>query len=110
MKCKHCGGGADSTGLDWPKADCCPECAAKEKINPNRIIDHRAVAQDIVAACNRHNLTQDQAIKCLIYTATKLLTKMLKTDDATAAEVLSKACLSFRDEIQRVNRMFKNKG
>ena len=75
-----------------------------------RIIDHRAVAQDIVTACNQHNLTRDQAIKCLIYTATKLLTAELKTDDETAAEVLSKAAMSFRNEIKRVNRMFKDKG
>ena len=110
MKCKYCGGGEDATGLGWHASDCCPACAAKERNNPNRIIDHRAVAQGIVTACNQHNLTQDQAIKCLIYTATKLLTNELKTDDATAAQVLSKACLSFRDEIKRVNRMFKNQG
>jgi hypothetical protein len=110
MKCKHCGGGADATGLGWPTSDCCPACATKERNNPKRMVDHRAVAQDIVTACNWHNLTQDQAIKCLIYTSTKLLTKELKTDDVTAAEVLSKACLSFRDEIKKVNRMFKDKG
>ena len=110
MKCKHCGGGADATGLGWHTSDCCPDCATKERSNPNRLIDHRAVAQDIVGALNKHNLTQDQGIKCLIYTSTKLLTKQLKTDDATAAEVLSKACLSFRDEIKRINRMYKNKG
>jgi len=109
MKCKHCGGGEDSAGLGWHKSDCCPDCAAKERSNASRLVDHRAVATDIVAACNRHNLTQDQAIKCLIYTATKLLTKELNTDDSRAALVLSKACLSFRDEIDRVNRMFKNK-
>lgn len=74
------------------------------------IIDHRAVAESIVAACNQHGLTLDQAVKCMIYTATKLLTKELNTDDAEAAEVLSKACLNFRDEIRRINRMTKNKG
>lgn len=29
LKCEHCGGGEDSTGLGWPSSRCCPECGKK---------------------------------------------------------------------------------
>lgn len=74
------------------------------------MIDHKTIAVEVVAVCNKHKLSSDAAVKCLIYTATKLLAQQLNTTDTAAAEVLSKAALRFRDEIKRVERMFKNKG
>jgi hypothetical protein len=76
----------------------------------SKIIDHKSVAKAVIAACDEHKLTCDEAVKCLIYTGTKLLTKELATTDEAAAQVLSKAALSFRDEIRRINRMFANRG
>ncbi len=75
----------------------------------SQLINHRAVAVDVVEACNKHGLTNDAATKCLIYTASKLIQKKYKVSEVEAAEMLSKAALYFRDEIKRVERMFKNK-
>lgn len=72
-------------------------------------IDHKAVARDIVGVCNKHGLTNDAATKCLIYTATKLIAKRYALDDEAAAEILASAAIRFRNEISRVDRMFKNK-
>lgn len=31
LKCDHCGGGEDSTGLGWPTPHCCQDCGEKRK-------------------------------------------------------------------------------
>jgi hypothetical protein len=74
------------------------------------MIDHKAVAMDVLAACDKHKLTNDAATKCLIYTASKLIQKRYGVSDVESAEMLSKGALHYRDEIRRVERMFKNKG
>lgn len=74
------------------------------------MINHRAIAKDLVAVCNTHKLNNDQATKLLIYTATKLLAQRFNETEECAAELLSKAALAFRDELRRINRMLKNRG
>lgn len=74
------------------------------------MIDHKTIAKQIVEVCNKHNLTNDQATKCLIYTATKLIAQRFGCAEVEAADTLSKAALRFRDEIARVDRMMANKG
>ena len=73
-------------------------------------LNPKAVARDLVAALKPHDLTQEQAVKCLIYTSTKILAVMLKSSDRDAAIVLSKACLAFEEDIARAERMFQNRG
>lgn len=77
------------------------------------MIDHKAVAKDLVAACNKNKLTSDEAIKCMIYTTAKLIKQQFQCSecsDVESAELLSGAALRYRDEIKRVERMLKNKG
>jgi hypothetical protein len=75
------------------------------------MIDHKAIAMDVLEVLTqKHKLTHDETVKCLIYTTTKLLAFELKCPDVEAAEVLSKAALRFRDMILKVERMTKNKG
>jgi hypothetical protein len=80
------------------------------KAHKMKTIDHKAIAADIVTAINNHKLTNDEATKVLIYTATKLISQRFKCPDAEAAEMLSKAALYFRDTIKQVDRLFQNQG
>lgn len=75
-----------------------------------RMINHKAVANDIVAACNKHALDHDESVKCLIYTATKLLAKKYAVPEHEAADMLSKAAVNFRDLIVKIDRNFSNRG
>ena len=74
------------------------------------MINHKAVAKDILTVCKTHKLTGDEAAKCLIYTATKLIAEELKCSDTEAAQVLSGAALRFKAMISQCGRMFENKG
>lgn len=74
------------------------------------MIDFKTVANDIRVVCKAHKLTDDQAAKCLIYTATKYIAAELKCPDTEAAQVLSGAALRFKGMIHQCERMFENKG
>jgi hypothetical protein len=73
-------------------------------------VDHKTVANDVIKVCNKHKLTNDGATKCLMYTCVKLIAARFKIEDHNAAAMLSKAALHFRDEIVKVDKMFKNRG
>lgn len=75
-----------------------------------KMIDHKAVARDILAVCVKHQLDPESALKVLIYTSTKLLAGHLKIDDKEATKLLEEATARFRTEIERAERMFKNQG
>ena len=74
------------------------------------MIDHRTIAKDVLEVCNKHALTNDAATKCLIYTASKLIQERFKVSEVDSADMLAKAAAFYRDEIKRVERMFKNQG
>jgi len=80
------------------------------------MIDHRKIAAEISEVCQRNGLTGEEPVKVLIYTATKMMGVILKDSngnplaDEPAAEALVMAVKHFRKEIQRAERMFKNRG
>lgn len=74
------------------------------------LINHKEVARDILAACDKHGLSNDASTKCLIYTASKLIASRFSCSDSDSAQMLSKAAIHYRDEIKRVERMFSNNG
>lgn len=74
------------------------------------MIPAKKFKQDVMVVVDSYNLNKVQAIKLLIYTATELVAQQYKVESTEAAEMLSKAALTFRDEIARVERMMANKG
>lgn len=69
-------------------------------------IDHKGISAQIVDLCAKKGLDADKTTKVLIYTATKLIAKQYERSDVQSARLLSRAALTFSDEIARCERMF----
>ncbi len=67
-----------------------------------KTIDHRAVANDVVKACNKHGLDHEQAVKCLIYTASKLLEQHEECPAYEAAKLLARAAEHYAEIVRAV--------